>query len=218
MTLLIRAAFLASLCALGTGCSGEDDDSTSLSWQGAEPHLIVKGHLNGEDLDLSITGQDAADPSKVWCAREYAGPPDDNGEPDVSRAKLYKLNIFALVTVDGEERRLELEFKPHDFQADAVPSTARVIPRVDDEAIDADATWLDFEWHTPDGEGDLLETSAQTGHFELELYSGEPGEDGLMIPAGEGSFGGTLDASWSEQERLQASVTAVCTENELDLE
>jgi hypothetical protein len=218
MTLLIRAAFLASICACGTGCGAEDADSASLSWQGAEPHVIVKGHLNGEDLDLSITGEAAADPANVWCAREYAGPPDANGEPDVSLAKLYKVNVFALVTVGGEERRLELEFKPHDFQSDAVPSTARVIPRVDDEVVDSDATWLDFEWHTPDGEGDLLETSAQTGRFELELYSGEPGADGLLIPAGEGSFGGTLDARWSEQERLEASVSAPCMESELDLE
>jgi hypothetical protein len=218
MTSLMRAVFIASLCAVGTGCGASEDDSAPLSWDGSEPHLVLRGHLNGEDLDLSITGSDAADPANLWCAREYAGPPDANDEPDISRAKLYKLNVFAQVTIGGEARRLELEFKPHDFQRDAVPSVTRVIPRIDDEAVEDDATWLDFEWHTPDGEGDLLETSAQKGQFNLELYSGEPGEDGLIVPEGEGSFGGTLDAHWSEQERLQASFTAPCTENELDLE
>lgn len=214
----LRAGLLGGVMLLASGCGGEDAETTSFSWGGTESHLTVKGHLNGEDLDLNVTGEEAEDSAKLWCSREYAGPPDANGEPDITQAKLYKTNIYALVTINGDERQLELEFKPHDFQVDDVPKTISVIPRVDGEVVSGDETWVDFEWHTPDGEGDLLESSAQTGAFELELYSGEPGEDGLMIPEGEGSIGGTLDAQWSEQERLQVSFTALCTENELDLE
>jgi hypothetical protein len=215
----LRSACPFIVCGLlSIGCGADDAQDPQLTWQGGAAHLMVKGHLNGEDLDVAITGEDAADTATLWCGREYGGPPDANGDPDVTRAKLYKTNIYAQVTIGGEDRRLELELKPHDFQADAVPSTTRIIARVDEESVATDATWLDFEWHTPDGEGDLLETSAQTGTFELELYSGEPGADGLIIPAGEGSIGGRLDAKWSENERLQVSVTAPCTESELDLE
>ncbi len=217
MNIAVRLTCLASLTVLVSAC-GEEKSDTSLSWQGAEPHFVVKGHLNGEDLDLSIVGEAAADPERVWCGREYDGPPDANGEPDVSLAKLYKVNVYAQVNIGGEARRLELEFKPYDFQAATVPSSIEIVARVDDESVAESAMWTDFEWHTPDGEGDLLETSAQTGRFELELYTGEPGDDGLMIPEGEGSIGGTMDASWSEQDRLQVSMTALCTENELDLE
>jgi hypothetical protein len=217
--LILRPVSLVVCCALfALGCGTEDDAGADVTWQGEAAHLIVKGHLNGEDLDFAITGEDAADTDRVWCGREYAGPPDANGDPDVTKAKLYKTNIYAQVTVGGEDRRLELELKPHDFQSDEVPSTAKIIARVDGESVAADETWLEFEWHTPDGEGDLLETSAQTGTLELELYSGQPGDDGLIIPAGEGSIGLKLDAKWSENERLQVSVTALCTESELDLE
>lgn len=212
---LMLLAFAASS---SLGCSSDDKSDSPLTWSGEESHLVVKGHLNGEDLDISLTGSVAADPAMLWCAREYDGPPDADGNPDVTRAKLYKVNVLGIVTIGGEDRRLELEFKPHDFQADAVPSATNIIARVDGEAVAANESWLDFEWHTPDGEGDLLETSAQTGKLDLELYSGEPGEDGLTIPEGEGSIGGLLDAKWSENERLQVSFSAPCTENSLDLE
>ena len=211
-----KILLLISLSTMSAACASKGEDTAS-AWQGAEPHLSVRGYLNGENLDIQLTGE-AATASNLWCGRKYVGPPDANGAPDVTLSKLYKTNVYAQVTVGNEARRFELEFKPHDFQTDSAPRLVKVVPRVDDMSVASDSMWVDLEWHTPDGETDLLETSAQTGAFELEMYSGEPGEDGLMIPEGEGSFGGYLSAKWSEQEHLEVSMTAPCTENELDVE
>ncbi|HYO96884.1 MAG TPA: hypothetical protein VER33_20375 [Polyangiaceae bacterium] len=207
---------VVSLSTLSVACASDGEEAAA-SWQGSEPHLSVRGYLNGEDLDIQLSG-DAATASNLWCGRKYVGPPDANGEPDVTTARLYKTNVYAQVKVGVEARRFELEFKPHDFQTNNAPRVVKVVPRVDDESVASDSMWVDMEWHTPDGETDLLETSAQTGAFELKMYSGQPGEDGLMIPEGDGSFGGYLSAKWSEQEYLEVSMTAPCTENELDVE
>jgi hypothetical protein len=215
----LKYHFIALVCAGFTvGCGNQDEEEKSLAWKGADAHLVVRGHLNGEDIDVALTGADAMNSERLWCAREYQAPEDANGEPDASRAKLYEITLNGIVTIHGEERLLQLELKPHDFQSDPVPAVVHVVPRVDDHAPASNELWAEFEWLTPDGETDLLETSAHAGAFRLELYTGQPGSDGITIPAGMGAFGGTLSAKWSEQEQLQMSVSAPCIETELELE
>jgi hypothetical protein len=211
--------FPALLCALSVfACGSEDAEDQELSWMGANSHLVVRGRLNGEDIDVALTGDAASDSDRLWCGREYQAPPDTLGEPDVSQAKLYEITLNGIVSVRGEERLLQLELKPHDFQSGGVPAVIRVVPRVDGQTPAATEMWAEFEWLTPDGEDEILETSAQAGSFRLELYSGAPAADGIVIPPGEGVFGGTLLAKWSEREQLRFSISAPCVESDLELE
>jgi hypothetical protein len=213
-----KIRFLALACSLATfACGSDDTKEESFAWKGAEAHLVAQGYLNGEDISIALTGSAAQDPEKLWCSREYVGPDDGTGEPDVSRAKLQEVTLNAIVNIGGQDRLLQLELKPHDFQSDTVPTQLKVVARVEDQTPPSNALWAEFEWLTADGEGDILETSAQAGTFRLELFTGEPGEDGLVIPEGEGMFGGSLAAKWSEQEELRISVSAPCLESELDL-
>jgi hypothetical protein len=82
----------------------------------------------------------------------------------------------------------------------------------------ANGVWAEWEWHSADGEQDLYDASAQEGRFTLQLFSGTPSEGGLVIPAGEGSVGGFLNARWSLEDSLTVSFTALCTENDIEEE
>jgi hypothetical protein len=204
---------------LGTvvcGCSAEAAHSDA-DWQGEALHLAVRGNLNGESVAVALEGVAGTDSTKLWCKREYESAADSKGEFDPVHAKQTEIEITAVVEVAGKPRILQLELKRHNLQADRIGSDIKIIPRVDGVEPPADSVWLDFEWTTLDDES-ILETSAQTGTVTLQHWSGVPGAGGVVVPAGEGKVGASIHAKWSEQEHLDISFTAPCTENETDIE
>ena len=205
---------VALLALVGAGCGTSSSARTIDGWQGAEAHLEVVGTLDGEALDISL-GDAASDTAEVFCTREYSVP-EIGGVAQYDMGELIEIKIDAWVTIGGVRRLIELELKQHDFQSDTVPATVRVVPRSDTMDPASDQMWLEWEWHD-EADATLYEAAAQTGTFELELYTGTPDATGLVIPNGMGEVGGYFDARWSETEELHGSFTVACTESIVSL-
>jgi hypothetical protein len=198
-----------------TGCPSDSEEGEGGlldGWQGEEPHFVVKGFLDGEDLDFAIKGDESG--ATVWCEREYRAPLVD-GEPDLARAEHVETTIAGTVTIDGEERGFEFELLNHGLNNDEAGTDHTIVPRVDGEEIDEHDLWAEWEWSTIDGDTSY-EAAAQEGTFVLKLVSGEPTEDNAVIPDGEGFVGGFVEARWSVDERLTISFNVLCTEHEVE--
>jgi hypothetical protein len=216
MRWVLRAVLGIGALGLGLGAceSTETANTEPLSWQGAEPHFIARGILNGEHIDIRIEGADAEDGANVWCEREYDVPLVD-GVVDLTQARQVETSITGYATVDGEERIFQLEIKQHGLQDDQPGDRVTIIPRVDEVPPSEDEAWFDWEWQTIDEE-DLFESSAQEGEIALEAFTGEPGEGGVIIPEGEGIVGAAVQARWSVDESLSLSFSVPCTANDIE--
>lgn len=213
-TRLCFASLLA--CSFVFGCSGGGDGG--LAWAGEAPHLIVRGTIDGEVIDIDLQGADAI-AAGVSCEREYLADESATmaGEPDLSTAVFDEVKINATVTINGEQRFLELELKHHDLQSDAIGTEITVVPRLAVGEPAADEIWLEFEWQTLPDETTVLEVAALEGVVTLQRFTGTPGTDTVVIPAGDGEIGVTIDARWSPTESLQVSLTAPCTDTDVGL-
>jgi len=213
MKTMARASVVLVCGALTSACGPSDEGPTRItSWQGVAPHLVVQGVLDGENIDATLEGEALG---SLHCDREYEAPPDAEGNPDVMLAKPIELVIIGIVSAGGQDRIMELELKAHDFQKDPVPSLIQIIPRVETDPVPSSAMWMEWEWHTLD-DGDLLETAAQTGTFQLDLFDGVPTQ-GEVIPPDTGSVGGFARGQWSEDEELVISFTAPCAASDVEL-
>jgi hypothetical protein len=169
--------------------------------------------LNGEDISIAIEGAQAANGTSAWCAREYEAPTLADGSLDLARARSTSTEINGFATIGGQERFFELELRDNELQNGALGASVAIIPRdIDDPG--AGEVHLDWEWHV--GDADLYEASAQEGNLRLRLFTGTPGEGGVVIPSGEGSIGGLLEARWSIDESLSVSFTLPCIATEVE--
>lgn len=198
------------------GCSGGGDDG--VAWVGEGPHLVVHGIIDGEAVDIDLQGADAI-AAGVSCEREYLADESSTtpGEPDLTTAVFDEVKINATVTINGEQRFLELELKHHDLQSDAIGTSITVVPRLAVGEPAADEMWLEFEWQTLPDETTVLEVAALEGELVLQRFTGTPGVDTVVIPEGDGDIGVTIDARWSPTDSLQISVTAPCTDSDVGL-
>jgi hypothetical protein len=208
---LLRTLGPLASCLL-FACTADSDPASLDGWMGDEPHFLVQGVLDGEEIDISIDGD--ADGERVWCEREYEVPLVD-GAPDLASAKHIETTIAGSVMIDGEERAFEFELLSHALQDDEPGTELTIVPRVDGADPAADELWLEWEWATVDGDT-LYEAAAQDGMLVREQFSGSPGEGGVIIPAGTGFVGGYAEARWSVNEHLKISFSVRCTENEVE--
>lgn len=197
-------------CAALAGCGSETGSREIPEWLGEENHFELVGTLDGEELDISLDG----DSTQVFCTREYTVPADAAGEPQYAMGALSEVKINAFVTIDGEERLIELELKRHDLQSDAIGTVVTIVPRSDTMDPAPSEMWLEWEWHDAADET-TFEGAAQTGTFTLEHYSGTPDDTGLVIP--DGAVGGHWTARWSETEELTGSFTVPCTMTDVEI-
>jgi hypothetical protein len=206
----LRCIVLAVPLCVGmlSGCDTEEQAGVP-EWLGEDPHFRVIGTVDGESLDIGEGG--TIEVTSLECEREYIAPLDGDGIPDLSQAQFTQMQLMVEV-LDGDETRIiELEFKPHDLQSDAIGTEIEIIPRLDTDPPDGSENAMWFEWQWEDQSGnELLEISAQDGLFTLELFTGEPGPGGVVIPSGEGSIGGHLSARWSPTNSIEMSFTAPC--------
>jgi len=214
---LLGVGLLSSAVALG--CGEEKSSGGIDAWQGETAHVAIEGKLNGEALDISISGEDAQNIERLLCYREYDVPTDTDDNPIFEEGVMSEMgfNIYN-VMVDGEARDIQLEFKDHDFSADAEGDTLTVIPRNEDVVPAADELFVEWEWYLAGGldadEDAYYAQSALEGTVVLELFSGEVGDDGLMIVENTGMIGIYADLYWSETEHIQMSISASCGPND----
>src|SRR5690606_29675309 len=212
---------LCLLCAnaLLLSCAAADEDRIT-EWQGDEPHLIVQGTIDGEDVDFELRGADAMNASKDACELEWAAPPLVAGgdEPDLSQAKLNETTLLAQVEVAGETRFWSLELKSHDFRQDSPGDVIDVIPRVETQPPSPSEVWIEVEWQDAfDGE-EIFESGAQSG---IIVTRGITGTEMAGIPVfeeGSSFAAGFVDASWSARDELVISFTSPCVANDYDVE
>ncbi len=212
---------LNHLTALVAGCPTTEQppvENELTGWLGAAPHIAIQGKLDGEDLDLRLEGDAAADASKVFCTREYVADDDGTGAADLTSARNTEFKINGPLTVDGEERIVELEFKKHDFQNATPDEEIEVVVRDDTQDPGADQMWVELEWHLAVDDSDLFESAASGGSFVFGQFTGTPGEGGVVIPENEGAAGGYAEVAWGVDEELKISASAPCTVNAIEVE
>lgn len=187
-------------------------------WLGEEAHFRIVGSIEGEAIDVGSAADGAAlEVVDFYCRREYAAPLDADGLLDHSKAHFDELTLYATVMDGDEERYISLEFKSHDLQSDPIGTSVEVVPRVDGTVPEPTQMWFEWEWLDINGD-EVVETAAQTGEFVLELYTGDPDEGGVVIPAGSGSVGGHLYARWSQTDEIELSFSAPCLDTDVDAE
>lgn len=199
--------------AVVAGCGDGDE---GLAWYGPEPHLVVDGFLFEEPVVVDVVDPVAVEAAGFECRREYRVPVID-GEPDLTRAQNVEVRIRGVVSVNGEDRRFELELKQHDLQGTPLGTVLDVVPRDDLRPPDPSGRtlWVEWEWHEAETNITTFEGAAQAGTVRLEAFTGTPGPEGVIIPDGDGYVGATVDAYWSPTERLRISVTAPCLDTEI---
>jgi hypothetical protein len=219
-TCLLATATLLSGCSDdnddgGAGGGGGDDstdqgdgdtDEDTLTWAGATPHLELEGNVGGEALDLSLEAADAADLGTLYCERNYIVPSVDDestwGDGYLEKVEV-KLNFFSGDKI--AELQIELE-------AEDLPSLVGQTLTIGDDAEATPQVTLD-----PDGPAEEeLEDVAVSGTVKLELLSGTPGDDGLIVPDETGAFGAVVDLVLESGETLRGTFTASCGENDLE--
>lgn len=204
-----RWCWAAGACL--AACGGGSD----VAWRGEAPHLYVSGFIDGEtvELDYDATTVEAVE---LACTREYRIPLID-GEPDRSQARNVEIEIEGTVEIGGEIREFQIELKHHDTQSDPPGTELLVVPR--DELrppdIDDGVLWVEWEWKDELG-NDLYERAAQAGTLVVHAFTGTPEAEGVIIPPEDGVIGLTIDAYWSPAERLRISLTAPCTDNDIE--
>lgn len=199
-------------CTLAA-CGGDSTADPVGRWLGDQPHLEMHGHLNGEDIAVSMAGVTMADGSAVWCEREYLVP-TVNGAADLAQAMQSVVTVAGYADVAGEERYFELELRSHSLQTDAPDTVVDIVPRDEAHPPHASEMWFEMEWTSLDGE-DLLEAAAQEGRFVLGQYTGSPGEGGVVIAEG-GHVGGYAEARWSLSDSLKVSFSVLCMLSEVE--
>lgn len=226
----MKYKFIGLACALAMGAfscaekdnSGESTQPTVVSptkWQGEKRHLVVAGTVDGERVDFELTEDEAADSESLFCERNYVVP-NLNDVSTWTDGVLEKIELKWRRTVDGTEREYQIELSAHDFSASKDGSQLDVV------TYDAEATLLEkssvqasFEWQYEAGDSEVERgAESEKGSFDRGLLKGTPGEAmGVVVPDGEGAFGGYLHLSWKNGDVVDVSFTAECADNDLDI-
>ena len=191
------------------GSNGEDTDDAPKSWLGAEPHVDLVGTVAEQELELVAESSDAADIGTVYCERNYIVPSldDESSFADGYLQKVeLKFNFFYLDAL--AEFQIELE-------ADDLPDQVGKTLNIGDDQDAAIALGLNVDEDGPNTQE--FEDAASGGTLKLELLSGEPGQDGVIVPSGEGEYGAHLDIELESGGFLQGSFTIKCGDNDLEV-
>jgi hypothetical protein len=207
-TLVARIVSLLPITLL-TACGGGGGSSGVTHWLGDTPHLAVSGSFQGQKFDVDLEGADAAG---VYCHRFYAPlpgtAPDSAGNYDTGQMYFVMKELGGVIDLDGTPTEFTISYWRHDMPAG---STLQVIPREFGTSIAAGKTWSDINLFTPGG--DVLsgiESAAASGTVAMKLNSGDPDQNGVVIPSG-GRTGEFVSVSWGPQDSLNVSATADCS-------
>ena len=207
-TSLARLWFALPLLSLASCGEPAAPDPTVTDWLGAELHGELHGEAEGDRVDV------VAEASEVACKREYAVP-DPADTTTFGEGWLKELEVSFLVTVDGVERRYEIEI--YNFTEAAEGAVWTVVPVVTEDApIGAEEVHVELQWEWEvDSMLVAYEEIATGGTVEIRELSGMVGEDGLVIPANEGNVGAFIELELPDGE-VAISFTAPCSVVEVE--
>ncbi len=193
------------------GACGGDDAQAGIEWKGADPHVVLKGTVNAEDLNIDLTEPGKVEVAEVVCEREYAVPVI-NGADDLSMATLEGFEISATIQVGDEVRMFELDIEGPNLMK-LVGKKIEIVPDGSDVA-DGQAV-VEIKWTRVSDEAELLDTDTDTGSITIQEISGAPGEGGVVIADDDGAIGVTGELRFSATEVLNISFTAKCGANDI---
>jgi hypothetical protein len=190
------------------GCDKDDEEPAALTgWLGQQTHLAVTGSFQNKTFDVHLEGDDAG----IYCDRFYAPmpgtTPDSSGNYDTGRLYFAMKELGGIIELEGQPTQFTISYWRHDVPSS---STLEVIPRTFGTAIPEGKTWSDINLFAPGA--DVLsgvESAAESGTVRLELNTGEPDANGIMIPEG-GRTGLFASVSWGPQDKLTVSATSDC--------
>ena len=210
---MIRVTSLLGLSLLVAAC-GSDDDA---GWR-SEPHVDLRGELDGNEVDLSVDGAAAADLTRSFCKREYIVP---NAEDMATwnQAVMSELEATVRLTDDGIEKEYEISIAGADLGGLTAGTTLTAVAAPEDGAPAAGQVVVEMEWGWEDPATGFVsyEGSAVSGTVKVELFEGTPGADGKIIPDNTGRVGLSFDVAF-EKGSLKGSLTLACAENEIEAE
>lgn len=210
-----KSGTVSVVCAaLVLAACGNDDEQPAAvtSWLGEETHFAITGTFQNKTFDAHLEGDDAG----IFCDRFYAPlpgtMPDESGNYDTSQLYFAMKELGAVIELEGQPTALTISYWRHDVPTSG---TLEVIPRIFGTALPEGKTWSDINIYAP-GTDDLsgVESAAESGTVRLELNTGEPDENGIMIPEG-GRTGLFASVSWGPQDNLAISATSDCGEAEM---
>lgn len=175
----------------------QPDLATVTEWLGPQLHGEIRGEANGQRVDVIADA--------VVCQRQYFVP-DLVDLETYPEGRLAGFIISFLVTIDGVERRYELELS--DFTTAAVGTSWTV-------GSDENLVELRWEWEVNSSLVAYAAT-ATGGMVELHELSGKVGTDGLVIPAGDGNVGAFVQLDLPDGE-IAISFTAPCSVVQIDV-
>ena len=190
------------------GCGTSAAGPSVTKWQGDSTHLAISGSFQSQTFDVNLQGADAAG---VYCNRFYAPlpgtAPDTAGNYDTSQVYFVMKEMGGVINLEGTPTEFTISYWRHDMPAG---TDLTVIPRLFGTSIPAGETWSDINLFAP-GTDNLsgLESAAASGKVSIELNTGTPDQNGILIPSGvrTGEF---IAVSWGPHDFLNVSTTADC--------
>jgi hypothetical protein len=198
------------------GQTGEGGAPATSAWEGTTLHLTSEGSIQGGAVELSVTGDDAADIEVLYCERNYIVPDLEDTSAWAEDGYLEKVELkYNIPDFDGVPAELEIGFYYFDYSK--APKNPLSVGTAEEGTLGVEDVNVEIQLTLDDGNETEIADVAKSGKFYLEEYTGELGEDGLTIPDESGTFGGYLEATLESGSVLELSFTANCGENDLEI-
>lgn len=172
-------------------------------WLGPTPHFVMMGSSDGTSFDIQIADIAAlADVASFEGKREYA--------PDGTGYRYIDFEVALEAVLGGIERKIELEFENHDFNA-WQDVTAFTLGTAEFPQGMKSNLELQYEWEAA-GTSVNAELAGWDGTLTVHLDEGETDDKGL---SGKGMIGGLVVAQRGA-DNLVISFTVPVAEYEID--
>jgi hypothetical protein len=196
--------------------AGEGGAPASSAWEGETRHLTAEGSIQGGEVDLTVTGDDAEDVEVLYCERNYIVPDLEDTSAWGDEGYLEKVELkYNIPDFDGVPAELELGF--YYFAYGKAPKNPLSVGTAEEGVFGVEDVNVEVTLTLDDGNETEIVDTAKSGKFYLEEYTGEVGDDGLTIADETGTFGGYLEATLESGSQLKVSFTANCGENDLEI-
>jgi len=187
----------------GSGGEGGGGSGVAEEWLGATPHASLLAEVSGQNVGIEPSADDAANLSVFYCERNYVVP-DAANEATYGQGQLAKVEVKFNFFYQGVEAEFQIEIEQENLQD------------LEGETLTVGADLVAAVKLQPLGDGGEFEyeDAAVSGTVLLELLSGEPGADGLIVPNQTGAVGAYVNIQLESGGFLRGSFTANCGDND----
>lgn len=188
----------------GAATGGNGSVDVPDEWLGDTPHAALVGKIGGKDVSVAPSDEDAAKLGVLYCERNYV-------VPDAEDESTYGDGIF-------EKVELKYNFFFEEVQAEFQLELANddLLGVVGETLEIGEATGVAAKISLSDADETEYEDEAVSGTVKLELLSGTPGEDGLVIADQTGEYGAYVDVEFASGGFLRGTFTARCGDNDIE--